>query len=96
MFDKVTLLFEILKTAALLYEVNWHGPNHIGTLLERFNTACGRDFRADPGTTGADVIEEWPDSAAEMARTYLEFVYAKGTEPEWILKAEAANQVVKP
>ncbi len=93
MFDKVTLLFEILKTSCLMYEVNWKGPNLIGSMLERFNSAAC--WAADRATTGVEVINEWPDPAASMAKAYLDYVYAGGQEPEWILKAEAANKVVQ-
>ena len=88
MFDKLTVMWEMLKVAGLLYEVRHGGPNKLIDAMERFNNATvyhEEDF------DDQDFINDWPETPAAMIRAFLESVYNGADTPRWLEKIERSK-----
>jgi len=82
MYDKPALIFEIIKTAGLLYELRHGGPNKLMCAMDRFNDAASAG--------GFPIPDRVPQSAPEMACAYLEWIYNDAPMPTWLSEMEAA------
>jgi hypothetical protein len=86
MYDKPQIIFEMIKTAGLLYEVRHQGPNKLIGAMGRFNDAAYvSDETTDDGET---IINDWPETAEVMARAFLEFIYNGADIPRWLENIE--------
>jgi hypothetical protein len=86
MYDRVQIIFEMVKTAGMLYEVRHGGPNKLIGAMGRFNDAA---YVSDDTTDdGESIINEWPESAEVMALAFLEFTYNGADIPRWLAKIE--------
>ena len=87
MFEKSTLIFELLKTAGLLYEAAHRGPNKLMSILEYYSEVA--TFSKET-FDGQDAINDWKESAEAMAKSFLEYIYNGAESPRWLAAAEKA------
>jgi hypothetical protein len=88
MYDKTTIMFEMLKTAGMLYEVRHGGPNKLIDAMSRFNNATVYE---EEDFDDQDFINEWPETPETMIREYLEHTYNGADIPRWMEKIEKSK-----
>ena len=77
MYAKETVLLEIIRTTALLFEVALQAPKKIGIAIQ---TYCEQDV---------EVICDCPKDANTMATEFLNWVYLDAPKPEWVKEGPA-------
>jgi hypothetical protein len=87
-FEKPILIFEMVKTAGLLYEAAHGGPNKLMAAMARYNEAANYD---PDDFDGQDFINDWKDPAEVMAKDFLEYIYNAADIPRWLEKIEKAK-----
>ena len=80
MYTRSQIMFEIIKTTGLLYELRHGGPNKLMYAMARFNRATNRSKDV--------LLDVSPGEPEDLVLEYMEHVYNGAPEPRWLTQLE--------
>jgi hypothetical protein len=92
LYDRPILLFEMVKAIGSLYELRSNGAHKLPYAMERLNAAISKELGH---ITGADEIEMYDGTVADMTKAYMEHVYFDKPIPVWLKQIEDAKVEVR-